>query len=207
MLLTIFRVTGWWLCAPRLKHSRQGRLITPKLLPPTSWIFSLLDDYRLRSRRCLVYCTTRLCFVFVFSTQPRGSPCSQPEIIELVRTLEMLPNSSDFFSFGLTVQVLPWAPPPRGHSRYLTVGTTLQLQSEPARRLLVGQKENSSPRKTQRASSCTQAVIPVQNDISRAKAISVYLYSGSNSSTERYFPRESHKRLLVLGLYIQYHSM
>ena len=75
--------------------------------------------------------------------------------------------------------MLPWAPPPRGHSRHLTVGTTLRLQSEPARRLLVGQKENSSPRKTQRASSCTQALIPVQNDISRAKAMSVYLYSGS----------------------------
>ena len=75
--------------------------------------------------------------------------------------------------------MLPWAPPPRGYSRHLTVGTTLHLQSEPARRLLVGQKENSLPRKTQRASSCTQALIPVQNDISRAKAMSVYLYSGS----------------------------
>ena len=181
MLLTIFRVTGGF-APPDSKTLSRGRSITPTLLPPTSWIFSLLDDYRLRSRRCLAYCTTRLCLVFVFSTQPRGSPCSRPEVIELVRRLEMLPNSSGFFFFGLTVQVLPWAPPPREYSRHLTVGTTLYLQSEPARRLLVGQKENSLPRKTQRASSCTQALIPVQNDISRAKAMSVYLYSGSTYS-------------------------
>ena len=180
MLLTIFRVTGGF-APPDSNTLSRGRSITSTLLPPTSWIFSLLDDYRLRSRRCLAYCTTRLCFVFVFSTQPRGSPCLQPEIIELVRTLEM-PKLKRIFSFGLSVQVLPWAPPPRGYSRHLTVGTTLHLQSEPARRLLVGQKENSLPRKTQRASSCTQALIPVQNDISRAKAMSVYLYSGSTYS-------------------------
>ena len=164
MLLTIFRVTGAF-APPDSNTLSAGRSITATLLPPTSWIFSLLVDYRLRSRRCLAYCTTRLCFVFVFSTQPRGSPCSQSEIIELVRTLEMLPKLKRFFFFGLTVQVLPWAPPPRGYSRHLTVGTTLPLQSEPARRLLVGQKENSLPRKTQRAFSCTQALTPVQNDI------------------------------------------
>ena len=143
MLLTIFRVTGWWLCAPRLKHSRQGRLITPKLLPPTSWIFSLLDDYRLRSRRCLVYCTTRLCFVFVFSTQPRGSPCSQPEIIELVRTLEMLPNSSDFFFLWTNCTSTALGPSPkrtlapfnRWHNTTITVRARAPLASRPKRKL------------------------------------------------------------------------
>ena len=65
-----------------------------------------------------------------------------------------------------------------------TVGARLRLtvRAHTPRRLLVGQKENSLPHKTQRASSCTQALIPVQNDISRAKAMSVYLYSSSTYS-------------------------
>ena len=64
MLLTIFRVTGG--SAPSDSNTLLAdRLITSTLLPPTSWIFSLLDKYRLRSRRCLAYCTTRLCFCFL----------------------------------------------------------------------------------------------------------------------------------------------
>ena len=65
MLLTIFRVTGG--SAPSDSNTLLAdRLVTSTLLPPASWIFSLLDDYRLRSRRCLAYCTTRLCFCFRF---------------------------------------------------------------------------------------------------------------------------------------------
>ena len=149
MLLTIFRVTGG--SAPLASNTLPAsRLITSTLLPPTSWIFSSLDDYRLCSRRCLAYRITRLWFCFCFLHPVTRLSFSEPEIIELVRTLEMLSNSSVFFSFGLTVQMLPWAPPSRGYSRHLTVGTILHLtvRAHTPRRLLVGQKENSFPPKT-----------------------------------------------------------
>ena len=45
----------------------------PTLLRPTSWIFSFLDDYQLRFRRCLAYCATTF-FLFLFLTQQRAPP-------------------------------------------------------------------------------------------------------------------------------------
>ena len=66
------------------------------------------------------------------------------------------------------------APFNRWHNTTLAVRARAPLTSRPKRKLFT--------RKTQRASSCTQALIPVWNDISRAKAMSVYLYSGSTYS-------------------------
>ena len=55
------------------------------------------------------------------------------------------------------------------------------------------QNRPSFLRETQRVSSCTQALILVQNDLSRPKTMSVYLYSGPNSSTERSFPLKTQR--------------
>ena len=180
MLLTVFRVTGG--NAPRLKHSLGRSLDNFHVASPTCGIFSLLDDYQLRSRRCLAYCTTRVCFVFVFSTQPRGSPCSQPKIIELVRTLEMLPNSSDFFSL--------WT-----NYTNVALGPSLDRILAPFNRWHKTTLNSPSPHAAPLASRPKRKLFPLQN------STCVFLYSGSNSSIERSFPCKSRERLLLLRLY------
>ena len=184
MLLTIFRVTGG--NAPRLKHSLGRSFDNFHVASPHEW--DLLIARRLpatfSSLPRLLH-NSALFFVFVFSTQPRGSPCSQPEIIELVRTLE--PNSSEFFLWtnctnaasGPSLERI-LAPFNRWHK------TTLYSPSQHAAPL------SSRPK---------GKLFPPQN------STCVFLYSGSNSSTKRSFPRERRELLLVLRLYLQYYSM
>ena len=96
----------------------------------------------------------------------------------------MLANSSDLFFLWTNCTNAASGPSLERILAPFTVGARLRLtvRAHTPRRLLVGQKENSLPRKTQRASSCIQALIPEQDDISRAEVLSVYLYSGSTYS-------------------------